>query len=147
MSRLTDIPVRIEAQVPGGLGGGGIAALLSEIANVLEGLAQGGQAVTIDLRSLPMSTDDRIALQRSLGDGEVRATLTAQGSSSIRETAVAGVWWVEHCNPQGVVIAELLEVTCVPGILAASLEEIAASAGALRSRGDSSGAPPPGRWP
>ena len=148
MNRLTDIPVRIEPaapiESPGGGLGGGVAAILSELATLLEGLVRGEPAVAIDLRSLPMSPRDRAELQRVLGDGEVRATVDAQGLSKMRETRVSGVWWVEHFDQQGELIAELLEVSRVPEMLASASDEIAAGARDLRARITASAAPLPG---
>jgi hydrogenase-1 operon protein HyaF len=137
MSRLTDIPVRIEASAPieppeGGLGGG-VAAILSELATLLERLVRGEPAGSIDLRSLPMSPRDRAELRRVLGNGEVQATVDAQGLSKMRETRVSGVWWVEHFDERGEPIAELLEVSRVPEILASATDEMAAGARDLRA--------------
>jgi hydrogenase-1 operon protein HyaF len=134
VTRLSDIAVRIEAPVRSGGLGGGVAAVLSELVGMLERVALGGEAATIDLRSLPMSPEDRIELQATLGQGEVHATLSTEGISTLHETGVSGVWWVEHRDRQGDVVAELIEVTVIPKILEASIEEIAASALALRDR-------------
>lgn len=138
MSRLADIPVRVEpihiegpAPAPWGLGGG-ITAILAELITLLERLAESQQSAAIDLRSLPMSPQDHAELKRALGEGEVEATVNAQGRSSARETRIGGVWWVEHRNQAGELIAELLEVTRVPAILASASDEIAAGARALR---------------
>jgi hypothetical protein len=68
-----------------------------------------------------------------LGEGEVQATLQADGASSIRETQVAGVWWIEHRDRHGEIIAELLEVAAVPLILGRAADEIAAAARRLRA--------------
>jgi len=140
MSRLTDIPVRIEPSariempaVVGGLGGG-VAAILSELVTLLERLANGEAPGAIDLRSLPMSPLDRAELQRVLGDGEVQATVNAQGLSKMRETGVSGVWWIEHFDQQGELIAELIEVNRVPQILSSASDEITAGARALRAQ-------------
>jgi len=139
MSRLGDIPIRIESMespVPdrpdGGLGGA-IDAVLSEIASLLERLAKNDEHSMIDLRSLPLSQADRAALQSALGDGEVHATLQAVGRSTARETRFAGVWWLEHRDPAGDLVAELLEVARFPQILASAPDEIADAAKALRS--------------
>jgi hydrogenase maturation protease len=67
---------------------------------LLERLAESQIPAAIDLRSLPMSPQDRIELQRALGEGEVQATVTADGLSTIRETRISGVWWVEHRDPE-----------------------------------------------
>ena len=58
----------------------------------------------------------------------MQATVDAEGVSIIRETGISGVWWVEHRNRLGELIAELLEVTRVPEILARAADEIAAGA-------------------
>ena len=134
MSRLTEIPIRIEPAAPLAGLGGGVMAILAELAGLLARLAAGEQPATIDLRSLPMSPQDRVALQGVLGDGEVQATLDAQGLSSIRETRVPGLWWVEHRDPRGELIAESIEVTRMPQILMSALDEIGAGAAALRAQ-------------
>jgi hydrogenase-1 operon protein HyaF len=134
MSRLAEIPIRIEPPAASGGLGGGVTAILNEIVRLLERLASLGEPAAIDLRSLPMSPYDRTELQRALGEGEVQATLNAEGVSRIRETRVPGVWWVEHRDRQGELIAELLEVSRVPEILASASDEIAAGARALREQ-------------
>jgi hydrogenase-1 operon protein HyaF len=141
MSRLSEIPIRIESttKVDGGNGvdgglGGGVTAILSELANLLERLATSQQCAAIDVRSLPMSAQDRHELQRVLGTGEVQATLNAEGLSNIRETRVPGVWWVQHHDRHGELVAELIEVTRMPQILMSEPDEIAVGARALRER-------------
>jgi hydrogenase-1 operon protein HyaF len=134
MSRLADIPIRIESSAANGGLGGGVNAILHEIVRLLERLATFEEPAAIDLRSLPMSPQDRTELQRALGEGEVLATLNAEGTSKIHETRVPGVWWVEHRDQAGELIAELIEVTRVPEILASAADEIAAGARALREQ-------------
>ena len=139
MTRLTDIPIRIEGpalpgaalDAAGGLGGG-VIAILVELAALLERFAEDHEPAVIDLRSLPMSPQDRADLQRALGRGEVQATVDADGLSTVRETGVAGIWWVEHRDDQGELTAESLEVTRIPDFLATAPDEIAAGGRALR---------------
>jgi hydrogenase-1 operon protein HyaF len=134
MIRLAQIPICIEpATAAEGLGGG-VTAVLYEIVTLLERLATVAESAAIDLRSLPISAQDRTELQRVLGEGEVQATLNADGISRIHETRFPGVWWVEHRDRQGELIAELIEVTRVPEILASATNEIAAGARALREQ-------------
>ena len=61
-----------------------------------------------------MSPQDRAELQRALGEGEVQATVNAEGLSTIRETAFpeSGGWSI--AIDRGELIAELIEVTRVP---------------------------------
>jgi hydrogenase-1 operon protein HyaF len=131
MSRLAGIPIRVEppARVDGL--GGGVTAILHEIVTLLERLATLNEPSAIDLRSLPMSPLDRTELKRALGEGEVQATLNAEGISTIQETRIPGVWWIEHRDPQDQLIAELIDVTYVPEILARVSDEIVAGARAL----------------
>jgi hydrogenase-1 operon protein HyaF len=138
LSRLSDIAIRVEPgmvgappAVAGGLGGG-VAAILTELVTLLDRLTESQTPAAIDLRSLPMSPQDRVELKRVLGEGEVRATVEAQGLSTVCETRISGVWWVEHRDPQGELVAELLEVTRVPEILASAPDDIAAGAQTLR---------------
>ena len=134
MSRLSDIPIRIEPPLAVGGVGGGVTALLSELITLLERLGASQESAAIDLRSLPMSVDDLAELRRALGEGEVRATLDAEGVSAIRETKVPGVWWVEHRDRHGELMAELIEVTRMPQILMTASEEIATGARLLREQ-------------
>ena len=147
LSRLAEIPIRIEGLRPaaapaptGGLGGG-VAALLTELTSLLDGLAETRMPAAIDLFSLPMSPQDRSELERVLGQGEVRATIDAEGRSTLRETRMSGVWWVEHRDAQGALVAELLEVAQVPAILASEFDEIAAAARSLRAHLSSGACP------
>ena len=141
MTRLTDIPVRVELAArsepllseAGGLGGG-VEAILSELVSLLERLADGNSPGSIDLRSLPMSPPDRALLQRVLGNGEVQATVNARGLSKIHETRFSGVWWIEHFDQEGESVAEFIEVSRVPDILASAPDESAADARELRAR-------------
>lgn len=134
VNRLSEIPIRIEPALPVGGLGGGVAAILSELASLLDRLVKAGESAAIDLRSLPMSAQDRVELQRALGEGEVQATLNADGLSSIRETRVPGLWWVEHRDRHGELNAELIEVARMPQILMCAPDEIAAGASALRQQ-------------
>jgi hydrogenase-1 operon protein HyaF len=141
MSGLERIGVRVEsiagsrarAAAPAGIGGG-IAALAFEIAAWLERLAAGGDPGAIDLRSLPMSAADRANLKDLLGCGEVEASLHADGVSLIRETAIEGVWWSEYRDPDGEMLAEVIEICGVPEILVVPPDRFAAGAARLHER-------------
>ena len=140
MPRLSEIPIRIELPTPrsGGLGGG-VLAVLTELVILLEAVALGGAPAAIDLRSLPMSPQDRAELQAVLGSGEVVATIEADGTSMVRESGVSGLWWVEHRDRAGELIAEAIEIARIPAILETSLDEISRGVGHLRERIQSRG--------
>lgn len=105
------------ARKPGNSREGFSASLLAEIAALLEQLAGTGVGGAIDLRSLPMDTEERAGLEMFLGQGEVDAKLSTAGSSEVRETKYPGVWWVRHHGVDGRITSELIEVTLVPEIL------------------------------
>jgi hydrogenase-1 operon protein HyaF len=136
MSRLAQIPIRVEPRdlaAPTGTIGGGVMAILIEIATQLDRLADGGEPSAIDLRSLPMSQADRDQLLEALGPGEVTITLLADGESTIRETGVLGVWWSEFRDRGGAVIAAFIEIARVPTILTVELDELRHGAQQLRA--------------
>lgn len=134
--RLAQIPVRIEglpARSETGTIGGGVSAILTEIATLLERVAATGEAAAIDLRSLPMSPADRSQLLEALGPGEVEITLRADGDSSIRETGLQGVWWTEHRDRNGALVACFIEIARAPEILLVPAEELRRGAQRLRT--------------
>ena len=129
--KLADIGVRVDE----GWGlGGGVDAILSEIAVRLDRLVESGEGDAIDLRSLPLAPRDRELLIDALGTGEVEATLQVDGLTQVRETGIAGVWWIEHCDARGERIAEFIEVARIPDILDVAAEDIGRGAAALRER-------------
>ncbi len=120
---LSDIPVNI-VEKPTGIA----IALLSELKDHLVKLADEGKTNSVDLRSLPMTEADINELADHLGVGEVKATIKGIGSSSIRETAYSGIWWVTHYGDDGAVLGELIEITQIPEILVAHADDIKHSA-------------------
>ena len=83
MSRLAEIPIRIEGAgmrvPPSGAAdrrpdwrGGAVRRHPHGTREPARPLAETGVPAAIDLRSLPMSPQDRIELERALGEGEVR---------------------------------------------------------------------------
>jgi hydrogenase-1 operon protein HyaF len=140
MSQLAKTPIRGEPSArirppmsSGGLGGGG-AAILFELVALLDRFVSGDTPAAIDLRSLPMSRQDRAELRRVLGEGEVQAAVSAAGLSRIRETRVSGIWWVERYDQCGTLVAESIEVGRVPGILSSAPDDISAGARDLRAQ-------------
>ncbi len=138
MTRLGDIPIQVESAAPAapstGTIGGGVTAILSEIASRLERLVVGALPDAIDLRSLPMSPNDYEQLQQALGTGEVTVRVDADGESIIRETGISGVWWNEHRDRAGEVIAAYLEIARIPAMLPVDDDELRIGAQRLRAR-------------
>ena len=65
-----------------------------------------------------MSGRDREALDSILGRGEVSAAVEVAGRSEVWETEFSGVWRVRHFG-DGMIAADLIEITSCPSILAA----------------------------
>ncbi len=101
-----------------------VDALIMEIAGLLGRLIEDGETGSIDLLGLPLSESCLAALDRRLGQGEVKVRLDAAGHSEIRETAFPGVWWTRHNDEGGRVVAMLVEVTFVPAIVRADIDDM-----------------------
>lgn len=130
------LPLRVKSPPPedGDILGGGVRALGYEIAARLEALHETGESAAIDIKTLPMAAGEFESFRQMLGQGEVDFTLELDGHSRIRETAFPGVWWIQHKDPEGQVVAEHIEINHVPDILRAPPEEIGHSVDALRAR-------------
>jgi hydrogenase-1 operon protein HyaF len=102
-------------------------SLLREVAQGLAALAATGTPTAVDLRSLPMTGADREELEQALGRGDVAVTLDAAGRTEIWETRFAGVWWLRHFGGDDRIAAEVIEITTVPDIVTAHLDDIGAA--------------------
>lgn len=100
-------------------------ALLHEILDLLQRFVDTGEAGAVDLRGLPMTQGDREELALRLGEGEVRATIHVSGTSTVVETAYAGIWWLRHEAADGQLLAEQIVIARVPEILLSHPEDIA----------------------
>lgn len=116
------------------MGSAMVRALLRELLSKLTALATDGSTEHMDLRRLPLPPGALDALKRWLGRGEIDATVTALGITTIQETGIAGVWWVRHAKSSGDTIAEHLEITLFPALLMAHSDDVYRAAETLRSR-------------
>lgn len=104
---------------------GNALPLLREISELLRCLLATGEAAAIDLSALPLTPADLNWLRDKLGDGEIAISLHASGESTLNETACPGVWWVTHCNEQGAVTSQFIEVAFVPELAKAHPQDVA----------------------
>lgn len=111
-------------------------ALLHEIGNLLQQLLDKGETGVIDLRAIPLTPGEYHYLETVLGEGELFAELKALGGSTVRETAIPGVWWIVHYSSNGDVMADLLEVTAIPEILKSNPVDIKDGLASLRKQLD-----------
>lgn len=135
MNRLEDINIEVVTStgIETGLSAN-VLAILNEIATLQAQLVDQNESGSIDLRGLPLLPGEYEALQTVLDKGELSATVDALGETQIRETQLAGVWWVKHNNRDGEVIAELIEVTQIPDIMKSDLRDIRDACAALREQ-------------
>ena len=120
---IESIPV-VTAQGPETGLTGNAAAILREVATLLDNLVQTGENGCIDLGNLPLTSADTTWLKEKLGQGEVEISMNLNGASHVRETAYPGVWWVTHENEQGNQTGEFIEVTRIPAMVPAQDDDI-----------------------
>ena len=106
-------------------------AVISEIAALLSTYAETGETAAIDLTAMPLTTQDRQALESRLGRGEVEATVDSAGRSEIWETAYAGVWFVRHFGAGERVATETIEIAAAPAVLMSHPDDCRAAAARL----------------
>lgn len=102
---------------------GNAEPVLHEIRHALIALLDDGTTATIDLGAIPFAPGDERVLNEVLGEGEVDATLRVLGESHVRETAIAGVWRVDHLNESGEIQSRFIEITFMPEILKTQNED------------------------
>ena len=143
MNRIEAIPVRVEPAClarPADVADPALPlsaialAVLHEIESLLCDLRDRGEGGAIDMLRLPMPAPERRRIAEILGEGEVHATLDAQGISVVRETAIPCVWWITHRDADGEVQAETVEVTRCPALLVGDPDAISGGLSDLARR-------------
>ncbi len=102
---------------------GNALPLLHQIRHALTALLTGGTETIIDLGAIPFGPGDEAVLEETLGTGEVHAVLTAMGESHVRETAIPGVWRIDHRDMAGALQSRFVEITMMPDILKTQRED------------------------
>jgi HupH hydrogenase expression protein, C-terminal conserved region len=111
-----------------------VRPLLHEIRHALARLLESGEETVIDLRSIPLAPGEEAAIEQALGEGELRATLSALGPSEFLETSYSGVWLVTHYNNDNRIVGKFVEVTTIPALLRSQTEDVAAALRRLEAR-------------
>lgn len=125
MSQFREFPVHVGRKQRQAINQAMIDAILNEIKVLLAGLLESGEPGVIDIKSLPrMNAGTYQRLKDILATGEVTALVAAEAKVAIRETQYPGVWWLTHHDEQGGIVTELIEITKVPGILAAHVADM-----------------------
>jgi hydrogenase-1 operon protein HyaF len=125
---------RIEAGCCSPASTGNALPVLHEIRHALGVLLTSGTETAIDLGAIPFAPGDDAVLEAALGTGEVHAILAALGESHVRETAIPGVWRVDHLDPSGAVQSRFIEITMMPDILKTQRDDAMRGLSALEER-------------
>ena len=88
-----------------------VLPLLRELEGKLTEFAARGSIAHIDLSRLPMPAGGGEEIEAFLGRGEAEATVSALGVTTIRETAVAGVWQNHEVRLERRVVADSSRTT------------------------------------
>ena len=132
MSGLESIPIVVAGEIDGRLRTENLGPLLRQLEQALEDLLATGASTVVDLGAMPFSHQDEEDLRAQLGRGEVTATLNAFGPTLIEETALPGVWLIEHRDADDRRLTLQLEVTRIPSTLVTPEEDISDGLAALK---------------
>ena len=124
MSGLASIPVSVERIEVSPRAWGNSLPILHEVRHGLKRLAESGERTLIDLNAMPFGPGDEKRLFELLGRGEVEATIDALGPTRVWETAVPGVWLIDHCNLEGQRLALHIEIATIPDLLRTQRQDV-----------------------
>ncbi|TCT19190.1 hydrogenase expression/formation C-terminal domain-containing protein [Thiobaca trueperi] len=135
MTKLSDIPVRIDRPRGSRADVASVTAILTELSEMLANFVETGQPGVIDLRQRPrMRKATYQTLKDALATGEVSAVVDTESKVEVLETQYPGVWWVTHRDERGGILTELIEITAIPAILRSHSTEIQAGLRRLQRR-------------
>jgi hydrogenase-1 operon protein HyaF len=100
-------------------------ALLFEIA---EQMKADNQHYVINLTLLPFSPEDGMFMDQLLGRGEATILSRGYGNCRITATGLSRVWWVQFFNSTESLILNTIEITDMPEVALAALDDIQDSA-------------------
>ena len=124
MSGLSGISIAVEAAASGTEDRGNSLPILHEIRHGLKRLAETGESTLIDLNSIPFGPGDETRLLEMLGEGEVKAEINALGPTRVWESAIAGVWIIDHRNLEEQRLTLHIEITRIPDILRTQPQDV-----------------------
>lgn len=98
-------------------------SVLTEIVGKAGTYKAGDAAHVVNLTLLPMSPEDMECLPLTLGVGAVTILSRGYGNCRITSTRLPNVWWVQYFNSMDTLILNTLEVSDVPEVALASMED------------------------
>jgi hydrogenase-1 operon protein HyaF len=106
----------------------GARPIVEEVAHQVAARNPGDQAYVINLSLLPVSPADAAHLGTVLAAGPVRILSRGYGNCRITSTVVRDTWWVQYVNGYGNPMVDSIEITDIPEVAVASVEDIEESA-------------------
>jgi hypothetical protein len=139
MLKIHEIPVvvvgdRVTESTVDGPTNSVVLALLNEIEAKLDAMVNAGEDSTIDLRCLIGMPQEVELLRKTLGKGEVSATINNIGITLAQETAIPCVWWLSHRGFDDSRQGEFVEIAETPELLRSDRLDIQKGLAELRVR-------------
>ncbi|MFT8730911.1 MAG: hydrogenase expression/formation protein [Acetobacter fabarum] len=107
-------------------------AILTELFDRSENWKPQNSPHVVNLSLLPHTPEDMALLETSLGRGRLTILSRGYGNCRIEATATPHVWRVRYFNSMDTLILDTIEVSAVPEVACAAVEDIADSATRLR---------------
>lgn len=107
-------------------------AILTELFEQSENWHPRNTPHVVNLSLLPHTPEDMELLEESLGRGRLTILSRGYGNCRIEATATPHVWRVRYFNSMDTLILDTIEVSTVPEVACAAVEDIADSATRLR---------------
>jgi hydrogenase-1 operon protein HyaF len=102
--------------------------LIAELNAKIADFKHDREAYVINLSLLPQTPEDLAFLYETLGKGTTSILSRGYGTNRITSTNTDKVWWVQYFNSDDTLILNTLEVSEVPNIACAAMEDLADSA-------------------
>ncbi|MDD5755524.1 MAG: hydrogenase expression/formation protein, partial [Methylococcales bacterium] len=102
--------------------------LIAELNNQIADYSPDTLTHVINLSLLPQTPEDLQFLYETLGKGTVSILSRSYGTNRITSTLTDKVWWVQYFNSDDTLILNTLEVSDVPSVACAAMEDLADSA-------------------
>jgi hydrogenase-1 operon protein HyaF len=98
-------------------------SVLTEVVGKAKAYKAGDGAHVVNLTLLPMSPEDMECLTQTLAAGAVTILSRGYGNCRITSTRLPNVWWVQYFNSMDTLILNTIEVSEVPEVALASVED------------------------
>jgi hydrogenase-1 operon protein HyaF len=99
-------------------------ALLREIEHRSLQYVEGDAPHAINLTLLPLSPEDRFAIDKALGRGCVAMLSRGFGNCRIGATTLPGVWRVQYYNSMETLLLDTIEITALPEVAVAAEQDL-----------------------